>query len=399
MKTIVLLDIHKGGHHLMYLRIMSKTLLEMGYQVIAFCLEPESLWDWVAADSPQLTQHFKVLSLQEPKPVKIPVVGRLPQPFTVLARWFHARQLVDQVKAEIGRSPDLVFFNWIDSYLSAYLPSSLINQVFPYPWAGLCFQPQLPLNPSMQPHRGLVNFHAAFSFRYCRGVGVLDEGMATQLRQQTSNSVIVFPDVTDESAPDLNFPLAQKLKAQANKRKIIGLIGSLNRRKGLLTLLEAALRSPSENWLFAFVGQLSTYTMSAAEIDRVQAIVASAPSNCLFHLERIPDEPQFNALVEACDVLFAAYENFPYSSNLLTKAAVFSKPVIVSQGGCMGEQVKQFQLGVAIAEGNVDQCIAALQQCDQSSADLTFNPDFAGYRQQNSIDQLRTALQELLANV
>ena len=382
----------------MYLRIMSKTLLEMGYRVIAFCVEPEPLWNWVEAHSPRLLQQFKVLSLQEPQPVQIPIVGRLPQPFMVLKRWHHAAQVIHQAKVEIGRSPDLVFFNWLDSYLSAYLPTGLIDQVFPHAWAGLCFQPQLPFNASIQPYRGLVNYHAAFNSHYCRGIGVLDEGMAVQLRQQTRTPLIVFPDVTDESAPDLSFPLVEQLKAQANGRKIVGLIGSLNKRKGLLTLIEAAQRSTSENWFYAFVGKLSTYTLSSEELQFIQTTIQTAPSNCLFHLETIPDEPQFNAVVNTCDVLFAAYEKFPYSSNILTKAAVFEKPVIASEAFCMGDRVRQFHLGVCIPEGNVEACVEALRQCDRILLP-SYKPDFAGYRQQHSVAQVRPAFEEILANV
>jgi glycosyltransferase involved in cell wall biosynthesis len=400
MSKIALIDTHIGGHHLMYLQFISKTLLELGHQAIVFCPDSDQITDWISIHCPKQIHQFKALPIQAPAPVRLPLLGRLPQPFNVLARWQQVAGVAKEATAALGNPPDLVLFNWLDSYLSAYIPHQWVDHTFPYAWAGLCFKPQLSIDRALAQRKGLFNYHEVCNADRCRGVGVLDAGMAIGLQPQIRNPVVTFPDFTDESAPDREFAVVQTLQQQAKGRPVIGLLGSLNKRKGLLTLLEAALRSPSKDWFFVFVGQLSTYTMSPAEIDRLNAIVASAPSNCLFHLERIPDEPQFNALVETCDVLFAAYENFPYSSNLLTKAAVFSKPVIASQGGCMGEQVKQFQLGVTIAEGNVDQCVAALQQlCDYSSADLAFNPDFAGYRQQNSIAQLRTALQELLVNV
>jgi glycosyltransferase involved in cell wall biosynthesis len=394
MKTILLMDTHVGGHHLMYLRFIGKTLLELGHQVIVFCPEPDQLADWISVQCPEQLHRFKTLPVQEPAPVRLPLLGRLPQPFNVLTRWQHAAVVAKTAASALGKTPDLFLFNWLDSYLSAYMPRQLIDQIFPYAWAGLCFQPQLPF-PSFSQRTGVFNYHEVLNADRCRGVGVLDAGMATELQQQIRNPVVTFPDFTDESTPDQDFAVVKTLQQQAQGRTVIGLLGSLNKRKGLLTLLETALRSPSENWFFAFVGQLSTYTMLPAEVERVEAIVASAPSNCFFHLERIPDEPQFNALVETCDVLFAAYENFPYSSNLLTKAAVFNKPVIASQGVCMGDRVKQFQLGVAIAEGNVEQCIAAVQEVCQD----TLSPNFAGYRQQHSIDQLHLSLQEMLIHV
>jgi glycosyltransferase involved in cell wall biosynthesis len=403
MKTIFLMDTYVGGHHLMYLRCIGKTLLELGYQVIIFYPEPHQVADWLNVQCPNQFHKCKTLPIQEPAVARLPLLGRLPQPFNVLARWQRAATVAKTAASALGKPPDLVLFNWLDSYLSAYIPRQIVSQIFPYAWAGLCFQPQLPFGVSSPRREGKFNYHEVLNADRCRAVGVLDANMAIALQQQIRCPVVTFPDFTDQSTPDRAFAVAQAIRQQAQGRPIVGLLGSLNKRKGLLTLMEAAISDQSKNWFFAFVGQLSTYTMSPAESDRVQAIVASAPSNCFFHLERIPDEPQFNALVETCDVLFAAYENFPYSSNLLTKAAVFNKPVIASQGVCMGERVEQFQLGVAIAEGNVEQCIAAVQQlCDytRTSTDSpTFTPDFAGYRQQHSIAQLRVALQEVLAHV
>lgn len=384
----------------MYLRFISKTLLELGHRVIVFYPNPDQLTQWIFAECSEQLHRFKALPVQEPLPVCLPVVGRLPQPFNVVARWYHAATLAKIAAAEIGSPPDLFFFNWLDDQLSAYLPHQLIDHIFPYPWTGICFKPCLPFQSLMLKREGLFDYHEICNARCCRAVSVLDEGMAVALQQRIGNHVVTFPDFTDESAPDLEFEVVQTLQQQAQGRKIIGLLGSLNKRKGLLTLLEAALRSESEPWFFAFVGQLSTYTMSPREVEQMQAIVNSAPSNCFFHFELIPDEPQFNGLVAACDVLFAAYEKFPYSSNILTKAAVFSKSVIASEEFCMGERVKRFQMGVTISEGNVDQCIAALRTlCGGQNPDSLLHSDFAGYRQYYSIEQLRVTLQEMLTHV
>jgi hypothetical protein len=106
----------------------------------------------------------------------------------------------------------------------------------------------------------------------------------------------------------------------------------------------------------------------------------------LFYFERIPDEPQFNDLVNTCDILFAAYENFLYSSNILTKAAVFKKLLIASNGCCIGRRVRQFQLGLTIEEGNVTQCNEAINAlCRELELDSNLlNPDFEGYKKINS---------------
>lgn len=131
---------------------------------------------------------------------------------------------------------------------------------------------------------------------------------------------------------------------------------------------------------------------------RIQTIVKSAPHNCFFYFERIPNEAQFNSLVNVCDILFAVYNKFPHSSNILTKAATFKKPVIVSNKFCMAERVRKFGLGLTINEGNTLQCIEALYKLfSQSESDTRqTKQDFEGYKQFHSTERLYTAFSAIL---
>jgi glycosyltransferase involved in cell wall biosynthesis len=398
LKTIALVDSYQGGHHLTYLRLFSKTLLDLGYQVMTFSPEPAQVSEWIACHCPQQDKRLYPFQIQEPKIPNLPIVGKLPQPLVVLARWQYATKVIGNAASEIKQSPDLVFFNWLDNYFSYYLTDRIVDRVFPYSWSGLYFFPdRLRSGQRFLPILRTPLTHAAVArSSRCRGVGVLVETMAHELQNQLKHPVMAFPDLTDESTPDSNYPLAKHIREKASDRKIIGLIGSLSKRKGLFTLLETAQKAREENWFFVFVGQLSK--LSANDDGRLQEIVRSQLSNCFFHFERIPEESQFNALIDVCDVLFAAYENFPYSSNILTKAAVFRKPVIVSDGFCMSERVQQFQMGLSIPQGDVSQCIEAIRCLCQPSApnshQLKFN--FESYQSYHSMERLYRVFKEIL---
>jgi glycosyltransferase involved in cell wall biosynthesis len=397
MKTIVLIDIHQDGHHLMYLQIFSKILLDLGHQVLVFCPTPDALKHWIAGTCPETYPLFQSIGIEAPPPVSLPIVGRLPQVFNVLVRWQQAASLIRQATSNLGKKPDLVCFNWIDSYLSHYLPAALVDVIFPYPWFGLCFQPKL-WSSSLKSQQTLVNYHQALNARHCRSAGVLDETQRQLLQKQILTPVLTFPDVTDASEPDFSAPVVQQLRARAKGRKIIALLGSLNKRKGLLTLLEVAQRSQAQPWLFAFIGQLSTYTLSLDQITQIQAIASTNPDNCFFHFQHIPNEAQFNALVSECHILFVAYEKFPYSSNLLTKSALFCKPVIASDEGCMGERVRQFQLGLTIPSGNAGKCFEAIQKlcADNLDGQTASQSGFKRYQQEHSTLRLQAVIQHML---
>jgi hypothetical protein len=385
VKTVVLIDPYQGGHHLMYLRLFSKALLELGYQVIACCNDSENLTKWLVVqlqNNPNLINNFQILELVEKPPIRLFKHISL-QPLNTLSRWHQAKQTISQI-ISMGYKPDLVIFNWVDSYLSRYIPAFLIDIIFPYAWFGIFFQPKL------NHTAGLINlnFNQIFNASYCQGVGVLDDDQQSKLQAQLIKRVLTFPDVTDEVKPDLDFFVASNIKNKANGRKVVGLLGSLNKRKGLLTLLQASQQPNNNKYLFAFVGQLSHYMLKSEELEYIKNLEKQNPSNCYFYFERIPDEPQFNALVNTCDILFAAYENFPYSSNILTKASVFNKLLIGSKGYCIGKRVHQFQLGLTIEEGNVEQCSKAIHALCEDLALIPLNPDFEGYRKLNSNAQI-----------
>jgi hypothetical protein len=213
--------------------------------------------------------------------------------------------------------------------------------------------------------------------------------VAGKLKDEIHKRVIVFPDVADAASPDVTFPLLADIRRRARGRKIVGLLGSLEIRKGILTLLEAALMTACEPWFYVFAGALASEgDIFQEQWAKVRSIVNRTPENCFFHFQRLPTEEQFNAVVDMCDIVFAAYLNFTSSSNLLSKAALHRKLLIVSDGYCMDERVRNFKLGATIPEGDVGRCVEALHQLLDAPWADELRPDFEGYLKVHSLSQL-----------
>lgn len=401
MKTIALIDTLWYGHHPTYIKIFSKTLLELGHKVIVFCPEPSEVTQWITLNS-QRHNLFHAFELKEPN-LNMSLMASVPKTFTALVYWKHAANAIQKASFKIGSSPDLVFFAWLDSYLSSYLIHHILDKIFPYNWSGLYFRPyQQPKQQKQSIISQVFNPYTALQSSHCKAVAILNEDTFETLQSKLKNTpVIVFPDFTDESSPDFSFPIMQQIQDKAAGRKIIGLLGSLDKRKGFLTLLEVSQKMVWEDYFFVFAGKLGESSFLPHELMKIQNIVDSIPHNCFFYFERIPDEDQFNSLVYICDILFAVYNNFPNSSNILTKAAIFQKPVVVSNNFCMGKRVRKFCLGLTINEGDTSQCIAALQQlCFSSKLDNEgIKRDFEGYKRLHSIEQLYRAFSSILDNV
>jgi hypothetical protein len=392
LKTIALVDTLWIGHHPTYFKIFTKTLLELGHKVLTFCPEPTEISQWITLNCPKQTELFHAFDLQEPE-LNQSLVSLAPKMLTALTYWQHTSGAVQKASLEIGSSPDLVFFAWLDSYLSSYSIHYIVDKIFPYDWSGLYFRPYQHLKQQGSSIlRDFISPYAALQSSHCKAVAILNEDIAETLQSKIKTKpVIIFPDITDESPPDFSFSIMNQIQDKAAGRKIVGLLGSLDKRKGFLTLLEVSQQMAEENCFFVFAGKVGESSFLPQELMKIQSIVKSAPHNCFFHFERIPDGTQFNSLVDVCDILFAVYNNFPSSSNILTKSAIFKKPIIVSNNFCMGKRVREFGLGLAINEGDTLQCIEALHQLAyQSELDTVEQTkrDFEGYKCLHSIERL-----------
>lgn len=111
------------------------------------------------------------------------------------------------------------------------------------------------------------------------------------------------------------------------------------------------------------------------------------------------DNPlEFNALVDCCDVLYLAYREHFRSSRLLTKAALFRKPVIVSRGYCMAELVSKYISVIAVNGEHYEEVLAAVRSIFEPGVRkmLLASAGFAEYCRQNDVGALQDALQQLL---
>lgn len=269
----------------------------------------------------------------------------------------------------------------------------MVDIIFPYHWSGLYFSPErLRLPAGRLPRRD-----GPLLSDNCRSVALLDEGVAETLAAELKGTAVIpFPDFADLSPPDLEYQLPGQILEKAAGRRIIGLLGCIDKRKGTLTLLDVAERMKDESFFFVFAGVFCRQTFSSDELARLDMAVSASPDNCHFSQGFIPDEAAFNALVVTCDILFAAYNGFPHSSNLLTKAACFRKPIIVSDGFCMAERVRRYRLGQVITEGDSSGCIKAIRTLVAPAGPEVVRPDYDGYMGTHSKEQLKESLGLLL---
>jgi glycosyltransferase involved in cell wall biosynthesis len=395
-KHIVVVDGLWVGHHPTYVKTFVKLLLDAGYRVSVLCPAQEEVSSWAKLTLSVDVCRFKAHQFSEREPYLFRYMPRkIRHALLPLARWSQVSRSLKTLCSLSGK-PDLVFFAWLDNYVGRYLPVVLIDWQFPFLWSGLYFHPNhlRILGTNGKPKEGRFALPERFLARskWASSVAVLDAGILKALRGRLhGKQAVVLPDFTDELPPSEHYHLAEEIRSKARGRKIIGLLGALARRKGLLTLIRIVRQSVERDWYFVFAGGLLEQTFSKDELTEVNSFFSMQREECLFHLDMIPDDAQFNAVINVCDVIFAMYENFPHSSNLITKSAIYGKRVLVSTGGYMEEVVRDYELGESVPAGDIQAALGALRRLtdwDRSVGTLSGMQEYAKKQSLKNLQQI-----------
>jgi glycosyltransferase involved in cell wall biosynthesis len=213
----------------------------------------------------------------------------------------------------------------------------------------------------------------------------------------TGRPVIVFPDPTNGAIGGLGSSLAEKLRRFAGGSPVVGCLGHLQPTKGATTLARVALDERYRRFCFAFIGTVTWARYSAADQEMLASVGERSP-NSFAHFFRPDTEEAFNDVFRVCDLIYAAYIDFPHSSNILTKATVLERPVVVSDGYLMAERVRQYRLGEVVPENDPEASGRAIERIleDRAGWLARQRPRWAEYRERHGYAAVRAAFENLL---
>jgi glycosyltransferase involved in cell wall biosynthesis len=278
-----------------------------------------------------------------------------------VSRWLGVRASIKKN----GIDPDFIFFMWVDSFriqhlgpISHRLALAIVRLAITRPWFGLYFHPTHIRQRKNQSDCLARRTDSIFGLSKCVGIGVLDEGVADQLSGATKKPVLVFPDFFQEPQ-NVDRELFAKISRLAGERVIVGLLGSIQRRKGVLDLIKVSEALDINEFFFVIAGKLDRDSFSPDELEIVEHVFSYPPEN-FFASEGWLTNEAFGGILSCLNVVFAAYKDFPHSSSILTAAASRPIPVLVSAGYCMGERVEKWRLGLTVPEGDIDKIRDAL---------------------------------------
>jgi hypothetical protein len=444
MKSIFLVNPISGRGHLdAYARLYSRALLELGYRVVLLAETDGDTIDYVARNRPDLESSFSFVSfsarakmnqlrrallvwrsegvfglllhcaraprillwlLPEPLQQKVQrmeraivrrLLGTRLAQFFDLAFRFDAGKLsfgplIEDIQAAVTTpghaAPDLIFFLYLDLMAEQQRDTSVLDRLGAWPWIGILFHPRLANDRT-------ARIEGYFSSKNAKGGVFLVPSAIPAYAEATPHlHFALAPDVADLELPTEPSELVWNMRKQAGDRTIVLQIGSITAHKDIPTLLDVIGAADPRRFFFALIGEVYWNTF-AAEKTRVRSFYMQPPENVYLSQGYIESERDYNGLITACDIIYAVYQNFESSSNSLTKAAGFCRPILVSEDSLMGERVRRANIGSAAPEGDVEGILEKLSWlADQPKHGFGFE----SYQEEQSVEALKSVLVKAL---
>jgi glycosyltransferase involved in cell wall biosynthesis len=282
--------------------------------------------------------------------------------------------------------PDLVIHLYLDMMSESPRSVAALDLADSAPWTGILFHPRLAKSPAAE-------IEAYFKSPNARGaIFLVPPAIDLYAKTNADHTFVLVPDVADlESAAEAP-EMAKTIRQRAGRRKVILQVGTIAPHKGIRTLLEVIRRADTDRFFFALVGAVHWQSFGPDE-KSLRAFYAAPGDNVFVHDGYLTDEQEYNSLIASCDLIYAVYNDFNSSSNSLTKAAGLRRPILVTRRSLMGERVLASGIGLAAADGDTDEILAAFDRLAASSID---DYDFDRFMEEHSFDRLKQVLADAL---
>jgi hypothetical protein len=402
-KNIAVVDWKWQGHHPSYFLHFALAMASENIRVIPFCPNPEDFSSRLLALVPDAKRRTNL-------DVATPVRFHKPSPSNLwpmrfrgkhdATRLFGYLELILRIWEVRNQSKiDSVFFACIYDFDFFDFPAASL--VFRRRWSGL-YLLSFGFRKTTSVHYDWIRVNARPE-RFLKSsrllaLATLDEGIVNQINEQIGEKrCILFPDFTEEQHADTRpDTLGGIIRTLAAERPVITLVGTLYEQRGLNLFLKTALENPQ--WFFALVGEVSGIS---AKTQCLLAKFTRLHCNSFFYPHRVPTDEVYNGVIATADIIWNIHLDWPGSSNTLTKAAVFEKPVIVSNRHLVGERVRKFHLGETCDEdssSSVQHAIARIveNQCSHDSWISRNKPKWSEFRQLHSLQRLQSAMKQFV---
>ena len=358
---IVLFNLYSGGHHPHHLECLAAYWEALG---------PQAELHVVVTDR-HARQHPGTVARIAATPNTELHVARLPSDFS---EWGSSTLARDRLHGRLAAHyirllhPDHFVFMLCD-----HAQISLATDLrFSWPLAisGIYFRPSFhygslggPPETARDRVKGLtkqVVLRAALRNPHFRTLFSLDPFAVPRIaRWSRHTEVVPLPEPLEHGDAGPGSPLLDGI--EPGRRRLV-IFGSLDEKKGIEVVLDALEALPPE--LQRQVALILGGPVGGHRRDEVLARITDLDAQTGLQLrleDRFIPEEDVQPLLAACDLVLLTYQRHVGSSGVLIRAAAAGIPVLATDYGVVGEQVRRHRLGITVDATDADSIRAVLE--------------------------------------
>ncbi len=192
--------------------------------------------------------------------------------------------------------------------------------------------------------KGIFDPYHILKSRWCISIRVLTEEAIPILSRLIHKHVIELPDIVSIPESIQDNSLGELVRSRAGDRFIIGFWGSLEQRKGTSEFLQMSLKLPSEKYFFVMGGRIPHDGWPEKDKYILKESTSGIIENLVIVNQWLTDDELLSGMV-SCDLIFASYPGWRFTSGIIGKAAAVRIPILVNDGFLMAKRVKYFNIG------------------------------------------------------
>jgi hypothetical protein len=390
LKTIYLVDNCTSGHHHSYVVTFCKELLKLDTKIVLLYPNSKQVKNELATLNPLAKDRLVCVPFHNIGIIQKKGFVRISN----LLQWAWLGLNIRLINLLTGSKPDLIFFAYIDSYLTFLKEKRLVELLVPQKWTGLYFHPiHIRQNTSLSEVATVDDNDFLLTTKNCIGTCLLDENIAEIISTRTGKDTFVFPDFADNSL-SYNQSIVE-IKEKAKNRTIVGMIG-MDKRKGILDFVRIAKKASPDEFFFVLAGKLYLNGFDETEQIEIKQFMENPNEHMYVKVGFIETEAEYNSYLNSVDILYVVYSEFYGSSNTLTKAAIFNKKILATDEHLIGERVRKYKLGITTRPNNPDQILKDLIELKNTPIDTEMREE---YKRVHSIERLSFVLNSILEKV
>ena len=382
MNHLMLFDLLSGGHHAQYIGQLAEHWAARNADGHLHIVAPEALAENSAPLGSILRTHPGIAFVPVQEPLHLAEGGAYSQLRNVLRHGRLLRRYVEQIR------PDHCLLMYFDQ---VQLPLTLgLRFDFPVRFSGIYFRPSFhyaaisgaaaTLRDRAAGMRKRALLSAALRNPHLGHLFCLDPLAVPFVNgQRWKVRVAALPDGVESRAPTRSPLETRDAWGIDTGKSVLLFFGSMAARKGIYQVIEALKLLPAEDQqqlALAVIGAAAAGEEARLEQAlsalRKQSAVQVAADN------RFVPDAEIPAAFAAADLVLLPYQRHVGSSGVLVRAAQARTPVLGSDYGLLGEQIRRHALGRAVKSGSPAALASALQDWVRDPLSWPFDTDSAG---------------------